>query len=169
MRNTVGAHVRTEIASIATMATFQQAIQTLQHRELRTLYVVDQDHRLVGLLPDYLLVKALLHNSGDQPEISRLMCTTPTVLLSETLMSVAAPLFREARFDALPVTHDGRLLGELRRSDAIAWLLESQTDEAESIVERPEPTTPPLKGPTFLKRSILASKRIETSHGNPTE
>lgn len=169
MRNTVGTHVRTEIASIATMATFQQAIQTLQHRELRTLYVVDQDQRLVGLLPDYLLVKALLHNSGDQPEISRLMCTTPTVLLSETLMSVAAPLFREARFDALPVTHEGRLLGELRRSDAITWLLESQADEADATAEQAETSPPPLKGPTFLKRSILANMRIETSHGNPAE
>jgi len=153
MQDTVGSRVCTEVAQIATMATFQEAVQLLQYSGLQTLYVIDEDRRLLGLLPDYVLVKTLLHSPDDPPSIDELMCTTPTVLLSCTLMSVAAPLFRESRFDSLPVTENERLIGELHRRDVIAWLMHTRSTSASESEERNEQT---LKGPAFLKRPILS-------------
>lgn len=109
-------------AVIPASASVTEAEQRLVTLGASELYVIAADGQLAGILPDYDILKHRL--AGDQrprsvsdvmsPVDFRVTCSTP---LSELAVRMRASCHRR-----IPVTANGRLIGEVTRRDLLRFL-----------------------------------------------
>ena len=126
--------------TISPEATLDTALRQLLFNQSAELYVTDEDGRLLGVIPDYALLKARL--AGDWSETtagqlcsSRVVCFTP-----DTACSALLKTFREGQHTRAAILHDGRLVGTITRTAILQWLIASS-----------EEAPPPVASPKFLQ------------------
>ena len=129
------------LADVLTVLTLQPAGEA---------YVTDEADRLLGVVPDYAVVKARLLNS-DGCGVCQMMTSHIETIAPRQSMAEVAPLFRESWHQQMPVVDQGRLVGCLRRSDVLRWLCRNELGNS----GRPSDSAPP-RSPHFSETPCSA-------------
>jgi len=111
-------HMATTPATLVPTSTLAEAIELQAARRVGHLPVVE-DGRLVGIISDRDLRKALGRDLDSGTEISELMEPDLLTLDPDEPLSRAAGLLLEGRVSALPVVEEGRLAGVLTLTDVL--------------------------------------------------
>jgi len=136
--------------------TLDASLELLLRECVVELYVVDHNQRLVGVLPDYELLKAQLTDvAGDARVESMMTCNLQTVH-PDTPAEEAAVLFRTSSHRQLAVVRNGYLYGHLGRRDVMRLLHSVSTlnepVEADSSNSKPAWAESAIRGPRFSKK-----------------
>jgi CBS domain-containing protein len=99
------------------------AVELLTGGETRGLPVVEPDRRLVAMVSELDLIRALRRGCDlCDLAVRDVMHTQPLVVSPEDDLIAAAALMDDERVYELPVCQDGRLLGVLSRADVLRAL-----------------------------------------------
>ena len=119
MRLTVADLMTQEPVTVSPECSADRAVQILAKNDASELYVVDDKHRLLGVVPDYELLKAELSGEASDATVEQLMSRNVPVFTPQSDAAEVARLFRDARYVRFPVVSMGRLVGVITRGDVI--------------------------------------------------
>lgn len=128
------------------------AVEILSRHEVSELYVTDKVGRLLGVVPDYELLKAELSGEAHDATVEQLMSRGVPVFTPQSDAAEVARLFRDGRFHQFPVVAAGRLVGIVTRSDVVRLMAVLRR------IDFPAATTSVQKAPRILA-SRSRSKR----------
>jgi CBS domain-containing protein len=95
------------------------ALEILSRHEATELYVADKQGRLLGVVPDFELLKAELSGEASDATAEQLMSRSIPVFSPQSDAAEVARLFRDGRFCQFPVVAGGRLVGVVTRNDVV--------------------------------------------------
>ena len=95
------------------------ALEILSRHEASELYITDKHGRLLGVMPDYELLKAELSGEARDATVEQLMSRNIPVFSPESDAAEVARLFRDGRYGKFPVVSAGRLVGVITRGDVV--------------------------------------------------
>lgn len=132
-----------ELVTVTPDDSVEEAVKLLQRRGIRHLLVLDQN-KLVGIVSDrdikrtldprktrkkiigigglYFLLEPLL--------VREIMTRDPVTITPETEIRQAAWIMVQRRFGALPVVHEGRVVGILTETDVLSYFAELEDGAA---------------------------------------
>jgi acetoin utilization protein AcuB len=150
-----------EVVTIHCNATMQQAERLLLAADAGDLYVIDDEGRLLGVLPDYELLKLRLFEPAAPPDMQAVISRNPLAVAPETPLVEAACHLRAHVHPRLPVVDHGRLVGQIRRRDVLQRLSQVADEQAAQRCDGGRSSAaPPLAGPNFLRtpsKSVVAA------------
>ena len=157
MRMTVGDLMSPYFVRVSPECSADEALNILDRHEATELYVTDKLGRLLGVLPDYEVVKTQLSGEAREATVEQLMSRGVPVFQPESDAAEVARLFRDARFGRLPVVSAGRLVGVITRADIVRLMAVLRRIDA------------PVKAAATLKVKApkLVSSRVRTKRGQP--
>ena len=123
-------------ATIGSQATIDEAVVALMNFKVPDLYVTNSHGTLVGVVPEYELLKLFLNGNAKATAVSNVMSGNLTTIRANYGIMQVAPLFRNSYLQRLAVVEDGKLIGELHRRDVI-WLLAT----VDRILDGQDPTS----------------------------
>lgn len=152
-------------------STVDDVLAVLLQEHLSEVYVVDGG-RLLGVVPDYEVLKATLaHADGSNP-VETLMTRCCATTHPDVDVAAIATTFRECRYHRLAVVEDGMLVGQIGRADILRMIAGAQP-EASPYEGHSLPIEAPLRSATPVNRLLppefrprLASEteaRLETA------
>ena len=124
-----------EVATISPRALLADAVQDLAARKIGALVVVEGNNRIVGIVSERDIVRALARNGTevlDRPVETIMTRDVVTCGESDTINSVMTRMTR-GRFRHLPVVEDGRLAGIVSIGDVVKARIEEVEHEAEEM------------------------------------
>lgn len=135
------------------------AVEILSRHEASVLYVVDSAGRLMGVVPDFELLKAELSGEAHDANVEQLMSRSIPVFTPQSDAAEVARLFRDGRYIQFPVVAGGRLVGIITRGDVVRLMAVLRR------IDTPVTTRPasPVKAPK------LASARRGTRKAKPAK
>ena len=107
----------------------------MEWRQIRHVPVEDNEHRLVGIV-SYRTILRLVATGwrGDRPiAVAEVMRRDPVAIPPDTSTLDAIALMRQHRVSALPVVHDGRLVGIVTERDFMEVTRELLEERLRSI------------------------------------
>ena len=119
MRLTVADLMTVRPVVVSPQCSADAAIDILSRHDAAELYVTDRAGRLLGVLPDYELLKAELSGDAHGATVEQLMSRGVPVFSPQTDAAEVARLFRDGRFRQFPVVQNGRLVGVITRADVV--------------------------------------------------
>ena len=148
--------------TIAPTTTLDIAITIMIREEVSEVYVNDESGRLLGVVPDYELLKANLTKTPGSLRVEGLISRGLVTVAPESSVDEVTPVFREGRHSRVAVVEDGRLVGHISRRDILRYHQAVQRAEgrdedlaasAEGAEHRNDgsKSVPPLRGPRYLK------------------
>ena len=173
MRMTVGDLMTKNLVRVSPRCSADEALDILSRHEATELYVTDSLGRLLGVLPDYEIIKTQLSGEADGATVEQFMSRGVPVFKPETDAAEVARLFRDARFHRFPVVSAGRLVGVVGREDivrlmAILCRMKSPAKSAASVVKPPKLVSPRIR---TKRAQTVANKpvaRTRTMRGTTT-
>jgi acetoin utilization protein AcuB len=114
---TVAAWMSRPVHTVVPTTTAADAVALLRQYRIRHLPVMDGD-RVVGVVTD-----RDLRGVGPDTAVSAIMSQPVVVVSPRTAIDKAARLLFDRRIGSLPVIEDGKLIGILTQTDAVAALL----------------------------------------------
>ena len=118
--------------------------------------MTDKQGRLLGVLPDYEILKTQLSGEAHDATVEQLMSRGVPVFQPESDAAEVARLFRDARFASVPVVRAGRLVGVISRADIVRLM---------AVLRRID--TPAKPAEQRVKAPKLVSPRVRTRRGQP--
>jgi acetoin utilization protein AcuB len=127
--------MQTSVVTVTPLTTLPQAIQLVAERRIRHLPVVDSGGKLVGILSDRDLKRAMASSATsleahelrfllDRLTVAGIM-TRPVVTIDpEAPVEEAARLMVQEKIGAVPVVDEGDLVGILTETDVLALFVE---------------------------------------------
>lgn len=115
--------------------TVAEAVEVLAKRKIGALVVVEQSDRIVGIISERDIVRAIGTTGGDalkDPVSSIMTKTVVTCGDHETINDVMSRMTR-GRFRHLPVADNGRLAGIISIGDVVKARIEEVEREAEEM------------------------------------
>jgi CBS domain-containing protein len=96
--------------------------------KIQQVPVVDQDHKLVGMITSYDLWRnSINHNSNQTQLVKDVMSTNVLVIEPKDKVGTAAELFIDRRFKTLPVVNlDNKLKGVITAFDVIKHVMKNE-------------------------------------------
>lgn len=157
MRMTVGDLMSPDFVRVSPECSADAALNILDRNEASELYVTDKSGRLLGVLPDYELIKTQLSGEAHDATVEQLMSRGMPVFTPESDAAEVARLFRDARFGRVPVVRAGRLVGVIARADIVRLIAVLRRFDA------------PVKsnGTQSVKAPKLLSARTRTKRARP--
>lgn len=122
-------------------ASLDAALDRLLDSEATELFVTDDDDRLLGVVPDYELLKSRLSGQWTGLAVGQLISNRLLRFTLDTPLSEALRAFREGQHSRAAILQDGRLIGLITRRSLLRALC--QTQPASHLV------APPKFLPTF--------------------
>ncbi|SFH69414.1 CBS domain-containing protein [Planctomicrobium piriforme] len=130
-----------------------EAEQLLISQNASEIYVTDATERLLGVVPDYEILKYRLIGGDGKARISALMSAITVTLEPSASIEAGARLLREHVHASIPVVEQGRLIGQLCRINLLRILAESGGATSGDLL----PMQPPsVAAPKFMKPAQLA-------------
>ena len=150
MRMTVADLMTKNLVRISPRCSADEALDILSRHEATELYVTDSVGRLLGVLPDYEIIKTQLSGEADGATVEQFMSRGVPVFQPETDAAEVARLFRDARFNRFPVVSAGRLVGVIGRDDIVRLMavlrrMKSSTKTAAPVVKPPKLVSPRIR------------------------
>ena len=115
--------------------TVAEAVEVLAKRRIGALVVVEGGNRIVGIISERDIVRAIAATAGEalkQPVSSIMTRTVVTCGEGETINEVMTRMTR-GRFRHLPVAANGRLAGIISIGDVVKARIEEVEHEAEEM------------------------------------
>lgn len=162
MRLTV-ADLMTTAVTISPQATLTAALKLLISSKAQELYVVGPRKKLLGILPDYELLKAQLAETDPDAKVERWMVTNVQTLLPTTDLAIATNLFRAGNCSRAAVVEKGQFVGVVSRFEILRLCLILRVDAphtAASTVEVETHVEP-------AQNSKTKGRRTTTSRTSP--
>ena len=132
--------------------TTDAALEAFFEYETPELYVVDKSGRLLGILPDYELLKAQLSGEAREARVEQLMSRSVPVCRLDSDAAEVTRMFRDSHFSRIPVLKAGRLVGVVTRADVIRVMAVLRRIDAASCRTKTGPKRPkhlvPVKSTT---------------------
>ena len=163
-----------QVPTIHPAATVADAIEKSFELETTRLYVTADKDRLVGIVPDYELLKSHVSGQASQASVESIMTRDVCVVSPDEPVMSVVPRFRSAHCSAVAVIDGDRLLGELTRRDVL-WVsmtferIQSNRDADDPAYVGPHDAGDPrdpaheLTAPNFL--GLRRSYAARTSSG----
>ena len=141
-------------------ASIDQAVVALMDYKVPDLYVTTDHGNLVGVLPEYELLKLFLNGNHKGTAVEQVMSGNLTTIRATYGIMQVAPLFRNSYLQRLAVVDDGKLIGELHRRDVI-WLLAT----VDRILDGEQPTSarPTCDIEIPIQANSIDEERVEQS------
>ena len=111
-------------ATIGAQATIDQALEVLLQRDTGEVFVTDAERRLLGVVPEYELLKARLSGLCCETGVDKVMSRSLVTVSPDQRLEDLAASFRECRNWQLPVVERGCLLGCVGRRDLLRVIAE---------------------------------------------
>ena len=124
-----------EVATVSPRALLADAIQDLAARKIGALVVVEGNNRIVGIVSERDIVRALAKNGAgalDRPVDTVMTRDVVTCGERDTINSVMTRMTR-GRFRHLPVVAGGRLAGIVSIGDVVKARIEEVEREADEM------------------------------------
>ena len=157
MRMTVGDLMSQCLVRVSPECSADEALNILDRHEATELYVTDKLGRLLGVLPDYEVIKTQLSGEARDATVEQLMSRGVPVFKPESDAAEVARLFRDARFGRFPVVNAGRLVGVITRGDIVRLM---------AVLRRIDSPAKTAAAPR-VKAPKLVSPRVRTKRGRP--
>ena len=157
MRMTVGDLMSRCFVRVSPECSADEALNILDRHEATELYVTDKLGRLLGVLPDYEVIKTQLSGEAHEATVEQLMSRGVPVFKPESDAAEVARLFRDARFGCFPVVQTGRLVGVITRADIVRLM---------AVLRRIDSPAKAVSAPR-VKAPKLVSPRVRTKRGQP--
>ncbi len=119
MRMTVADLMCETPVTVGPECTADEALEAFFEYETSELYVIDQSGRLLGVLPDYELLKVQLSGEARNTCVEQLMSRSVPVVTHESDAAEVARSFRNSSCCRIPVVKAGRLVGVVTRADVL--------------------------------------------------
>lgn len=119
MRLTVADLMTQRPVNVAPECSADKAVEIISRHGVCELYVTDKQGRLLGVVPDYELLKAELSGEAVDATVEQLMSRNLPVFSPDSDAAEVARLFRDGRFSQFPVVSAGRLVGVITRGDVV--------------------------------------------------
>ena len=162
MQFTVRDLMSSEPAAVRWGASIEAAMTHLLDCDASELYVVDDERRLLGVVPDFALLKARLMDIAVCDPVERIMTSGVSTIAPTALAEEVAPRFREGRCRQMAVTDAGRLVGQIARRDVL-WMLRMRDEMHSPTAAVPAAAEPfsTIRAPRFLQsgRPLSAASR----------
>lgn len=142
MRMTVADLMCEMPVTVGPECTTDEALEAFYEHETPELYVVDESGYLLGVLPDYELLKAQLSGEAKGACVEQLMSTSVPVCRSSSDAAGVARAFRDSQCNRMPVVQAGRLVGVVTRADVLRLMAVLRRIEMPEIQSKPEPKRP---------------------------
>lgn len=150
------------------------AVEILSRHEVTELYVTDKFGRLMGVVPDFELLKAELSGEASDATVEQLMSRNLPVFTPQSDAAEVAKLFRDGRYSQFPVVAGGRLVGVITRRDVVRLMavlrrIDSPTlrpterVKAPKMAARPRTKVAAVATTTPKRRTRQATARIARS------
>jgi CBS domain-containing protein len=110
-----------DVASIEPNATLSAAIRMLAEKRIGALLILGADHRVVGVLSERDIVRALAERGAealDDP-VSRTMTRNVSTCTEKETISSIMERMTEGKFRHVPVVEQGRLVGIVSIGDVV--------------------------------------------------
>ena len=152
--------MNTQPPTIGSGASIDEAVMALMEYKVHDLYVTSEHGKLVGVIPEYELLKLFLNGNHKGTMVAQVMSGNLTTIRASYGIMQVAPLFRNSYLQRLAVVDDGKLIGELHRRDVI-WLLAT----VDRILDGQQPPTVRPTDNTEIPDapSLVDEERVEQS------
>ena len=141
-------------ATLCQDATLNEALQMFMDEAVGELYVTDPSGQLVGVVPDYELLKAQLTRPPLSERVETLMSTNVETTHPDSPVAALAPQFREGRCRKMAVVDNGRIVGQIGRHDVLRLMVTLQALDTDHEHDQ-EPANPPpvmeMRCPQFMR------------------
>ncbi|MCA9017450.1 MAG: CBS domain-containing protein [Planctomycetaceae bacterium] len=147
--------------SVLTGTSLQEAATQMILAESAEIYVIDQQQKLMGVVPDYAILKhKLIYQQLDAP-IDSIMNVQLESLSPEDDALQLAHLFRDRRNSCMAVTEQGQLVGKLSCRDLFRTIM--TLDSIESTNEQSTKTDSPASSmnPPHLTRYGMRKQLLQ--------
>ncbi len=149
-------------ANVVQGATIAEATNVLLLNAATEIYVVNEAGRMIGVVPDYELLKSQMAGQSSSSRIESLMSEHVITVSSTMAVAEVAPRFREGWNNCMPVVDDGMLVGQISRRDVLRLrhtltALESPENVGNESADSTNMHT--LRGPRFLGRKRHPEQR----------
>lgn len=134
------------------------AVEILSRYDASEIYVTDPAGRLLGVVPDFELLKAELSGEASDATVESLMCRNIPVFSPESDAAEVARLFRDGRYAQFPVVSQGKLVGVITRSDVVRLMAVLRRIDA-----APCRTIPTRHVPKILARRERGGARMKST------
>ncbi len=108
----------TPVLTVLPDTTIQEAVAVLEENRVSGLPVVDEDTRLLGILTEFDLLRAI-RGQGLQGHVREFMSTDVTTAEESDSITDLTDVMIEKRIRRLPVLREGRLVGIISRRDVV--------------------------------------------------
>ena len=132
----VRSRMKTELVTLSPDDTLREAVRLEMQRKIRHIPVVDASGKLVGIVTDRDIKRALpspltgqlareeYDSVLDETLVGKVMTRDPQTVSPETTLADAVQLMFEKKIGGLPVVENGKLVGIYTQTDALALCLE---------------------------------------------
>jgi len=125
------------VTTIKPHSTVRDAVDVLAAEHIGSLVVCDGEGRMLGILSERDVVRAIARHGCDALEDPVTAIMTRDVVTAseeETVIGVVQKMSR-GRFRHMPVIEDGRLVGMVSTGDAVKYRLEQMEQEQSALRE----------------------------------
>jgi CBS domain-containing protein len=151
MRGTAAEVLTPTGAIVPATASVDDAERRLVTLGVSQLYVLGPDGQLAGVLPDYDVLKHRIVRDGRTPCVADVMSRIDISASCATPLRELALHMRQSSRARIPVVANGRLIGEVTRTNVLLRLRHSDPVDVEATPEPVETRPVPPAGPKFLR------------------
>jgi CBS domain-containing protein len=153
MRMTVADLMCEAPVTVGPECTTAEALDAFFEYETPELYVVDNSGRLLGVLPDYELLKAQLSGEAGGARVEQLMSRSVPVVTPDADAALVAGSFRVSQCGRIPVVKAGRLVGIVTRQDVLRLM---------AVLRRIDPKVSQMPPSPKRPKNFIPSKPVTT-------
>ena len=159
MRATVRDAMSTDVVTIPRQTSLDDAERLLVDHRLSELFVTSEQGLLLGILPDYALLKYRMADVCQlRPSVETLMSRRFLVIGVDSPLTVAARYLREHIHPRLAVVNEMRLVGQVTRHSVLRRLSAEPIDTH----TRSRPEKQPVPRPKMLSTSRSPQSKLIT-------
>lgn len=160
--------IHTNVICVTAEMPLVRATELLLHSDVPELFVISATGQLLGILPDYALLRSVLVEQIDQATVGQHVCCITSFCTPTTRIVEAAMLLKWNVHARLPVIARGRLVGVITRATVLrSLILERQETESLSVPEVHVPRPQFLEFPTGGAAAIKKTNRNEQCSTEP--
>lgn len=132
----VRSRMKTELVTLGATEKLREAVRLELQRKIRHIPIVDADGKLVGIVTDRDIKRALpspltgslareeYDSVLDETELQKVMTRDPASVPPDATLAEAVQLMFEKKIGGLPVVENGKLVGIFTQTDALSLCLE---------------------------------------------
>jgi CBS domain-containing protein len=123
------------IVSVGPEATMQQIAEIITGKRIGALVVTDSDNRIVGIVSERDVAKAVANHKAAALELTaaQMMTREPITATLQTTVDEAMQIMDQGYFRHLPVVDDGRLVGIISVRDLVKYRINQQKADLENL------------------------------------